>query len=68
VRHIYEAPGATLTYNIPEDGDRDGPRNIGFIRIPDPADSLRRLHRTVGKRPLERPKRRLEDNTGMDLR
>jgi len=27
------------------DDDRDGPRNVGLIQTPDPADSPRRLHR-----------------------
>jgi len=37
-------PGASLTYQIPDGGDQDDPRNIGFIQTPDMANSLRRLH------------------------
>jgi hypothetical protein len=44
-RYIYEALCAQLTYQIPDYGDRDGPRNVGFIQTPDVADSPRRLHR-----------------------
>jgi hypothetical protein len=31
-------------YQIPDDDDRDGPRNVGSIHTPDAADSTRRLH------------------------
>jgi hypothetical protein len=30
-RCIYEIPGAPLTYRIPDDRDRDSPRNVGSI-------------------------------------
>jgi len=43
-RYIYDALGALLTYQIPYDGDQDGPRNTGFIQTLDVADSLRALH------------------------
>jgi len=33
------------TYQIPDNDDRDSPRNVGFIQTPDAADGQRRLHR-----------------------
>jgi hypothetical protein len=30
---------------IPDDDDRDGPRNVGSIRTPDAVDSPKRLNR-----------------------
>jgi hypothetical protein len=55
-----ETSGAPLTYQIPDDDDRDGPRNVGFIQTHDAADSPRRLHRSctpVCYIPLERVSR-----------
>jgi hypothetical protein len=37
-----------LICQIPDDDDRDGPRNVGFIQTPNAADSRRRLHRRLG--------------------
>jgi hypothetical protein len=31
--------------SVPDDDDRDGPRNVGSMQTPDKADSLRRLNR-----------------------
>jgi len=42
-RYIYEAPGAPLMYQIPDDGDRADPRNVSFIQTLDAADSPRGL-------------------------
>jgi hypothetical protein len=38
---------------IPEDDDRDGPRNVGFVQTPDMADSPKRLHRIWLSRKLK---------------
>jgi hypothetical protein len=43
VRCLYKT-GVSMTYQIPYEGDRDGHRNIGFIRTPDAADSPRGFH------------------------
>jgi len=32
VRYIYETLGAPVTYQIPDDDNRDGPRNVGSYR------------------------------------
>jgi hypothetical protein len=37
---------------IPDDGDRDGPRNVGFIQTPAAADSPRRLRWLYSPRKL----------------
>jgi hypothetical protein len=44
-RYIYETPESPTTDQIPDDGDRDGPRNVGSIQTPDMADSPRWFHR-----------------------
>jgi len=51
VRYICEAPGVPLTYQIPGDGDRDGPRNVCFVQMPDGANSpgLHSVHYDVHK-------------------
>jgi len=36
----------TISVQIADDDDRDGPRNVGFLQTSDVADSPRRLHRT----------------------
>jgi hypothetical protein len=35
---------SALLYQIPDDGDQVGTRNVGFIQILDAADSPRALH------------------------
>jgi len=39
-----QAPGASLTYQMPDDGDRHGCRNVGFIQTPDATDGPRGIH------------------------
>jgi hypothetical protein len=34
----------TELHHSPDDGDRDGPRNVGDFKTTDMADSPRRLH------------------------
>jgi hypothetical protein len=39
-RHVsVSSSGIWWTYHIPDDDDQDGPRNVGFIQIPDTTDS-----------------------------
>jgi hypothetical protein len=36
--------GAPVSYHIPDDEDRDRPRNVGLFYTPDAADFPRRLY------------------------
>jgi hypothetical protein len=42
-----------MYYNIPDDEDRDGPRNVGFFYISDVADRPRRFYRILSPRKLQ---------------
>jgi hypothetical protein len=41
--YSYEAPWSPVSYHIPDDEDRDGPRNVGFFQTSDAADTPRRF-------------------------
>jgi hypothetical protein len=42
--YIYEAQWAPITYHIPDDEERDGPRKVGFFYISHMADCLSSLY------------------------
>jgi hypothetical protein len=48
-----EAPWAPVSYHIPDDEDRHGPRNVGFLYSSDAADSPRRFYFTEESFPRD---------------
>jgi hypothetical protein len=44
VRPMFRGPSLFSSYQILDDGDQDGPQNVGLTQMPGVADGLRRFH------------------------